>query len=46
MPTLVASDKLYASSANPQWVRLLESIDASTTFRSEALGLARRVVNI
>ena len=32
MPTLVASDKLYANSVNPQWVRLLEVLQMNVPF--------------
>jgi ornithine--oxo-acid transaminase len=32
MPTLVASDKLYAEAVNPQWVRLLDVLQMNATF--------------
>src|SRR5271165_4035458 len=32
MPTLVASDKLYANSVNPQWVRLLDVLQMNVPF--------------
>jgi ornithine--oxo-acid transaminase len=32
MPTLVASDKLYADSVNPQWVRLLDVLQMNVPF--------------
>jgi len=32
MPTLAASDKLYANSVNPQWVRLLDVLQMNVPF--------------
>jgi ornithine--oxo-acid transaminase len=32
MPTLVASDKLYANAVNPQWVRLLDVLQMNVPF--------------
>jgi ornithine--oxo-acid transaminase len=32
MPTFVASDKLYANSVNPQWVRLLDVLQMNVPF--------------
>jgi ornithine--oxo-acid transaminase len=32
MPTLIASDKLYANSVNPQWVRLLDVLQMNVAF--------------
>jgi hypothetical protein len=32
MPTLVASDKLYANAVNPQWVRLLDVLQMNVAF--------------
>jgi len=42
MPTLVASDKLYANAVNPQWVRLLDVLQMNVPFaRCEGAELFR-----